>query len=214
MRISTMPGQRVELYKVQNKDIPRAGAVLADAFQHDPVWERVLEGVEVDLRRAFFQGPVRYCRKYGDVYATSELLEGVAACVTGDLADMTVWRMLRTGSTGWGMRMGMEMAKLGQRMRPVFDPLEADRRANMKGRDYLYLMIIGVASQFQGQGFGGRLLAALVEESEQARVPLYLETATERNVRMYERLGFRQLKQITLPVIDRPQWEMVREPIA
>jgi len=73
-------------------------------------------------------------------------------------------------------------------------------------------MIIGVASQFQGQGFGGRLLAALVEESEQARVPLYLETATERNVGLYEGLGFGVVKQITLPVIDRPQWEMVREP--
>jgi ribosomal protein S18 acetylase RimI-like enzyme len=202
----------LNLYRPQGKDIPRAGAVLADAFGHDPVWERVLEGTEVDLKRAFFQGPVRYCRKYGDVYATSELLEGVAAWVPGDSADMTFWRMLRTGSIGLGMRLGVKLAGLGQRMRPVFDPLEADRRANMKGRNYLYLMIIGVASQFQGQGFGGRLLGALIEESELAQIPLYLETATERNVRMYERLGFNTLKQITLPVVDLPQWEMVREP--
>jgi hypothetical protein len=44
------------LYRVRNEDFPRAGAVLADAFQHDPVWERVLEGTGSDLRRAFFQG--------------------------------------------------------------------------------------------------------------------------------------------------------------
>jgi len=84
----------------------------------------------------------------------------------------------------------------------------------MKGRVYIYLMIIGVASEFQGQGFGGKLLGALIEESEQIGTPLYLETTTETNVRMYERLGFRLLNQIILPVVNLPQWEMVREATA
>jgi ribosomal protein S18 acetylase RimI-like enzyme len=82
----------------------------------------------------------------------------------------------------------------------------------MKGRTYLYLMVLGVATEFQGQGFGGKLLRALIEKSEQAGVPIYVETETERNVKMYERFGFRVLKQITLPIINLPQWEMVREP--
>jgi ribosomal protein S18 acetylase RimI-like enzyme len=73
-------------------------------------------------------------------------------------------------------------------------------------------LIIGVASEFQGQGFGGKLLRALIEESEQVGVSIYLETETEKNVRMYERLGFSLLNQITLPVLDLPMWEMVREP--
>jgi hypothetical protein len=63
-----------------------------------------------------------------------------------------------------------------------------------------------------GQGFGGKLLGALIEESEQVGVPIYLETETEKNVRMYERLSFRLLNQITLPVLDLPMWEMAREP--
>ncbi len=83
----------------------------------------------------------------------------------------------------------------------------------MQGRAYVYLVIIGVAVELQGQGFGGKLLGALIEESEQAGIPIYVETQTERNVEMYERLGFRQLSRITLPVIDLPQWEMVREPV-
>ena len=51
-----------------------------------------------------------------------------------------------------------------------------------------------------------------MEESEQVGGVIYLETATERNVRMYERLGFRLLSQVTLPVVNLPHWEMVREP--
>jgi hypothetical protein len=30
-------------------------------------------------------------------------------------------------------------------------------------------------------------------------------------MRMYEKFGFRVLNQITLPIINLPQWEMVRE---
>jgi len=101
--------------------------------------------------------------------------------------------------------------KLARKQGRIFEPLQADRRANMKGREYIYLMVIGVASKFQGQGFGGKLLRALIEESEQVGVPIYVETETEKNVRMYERLGFRLLGQITLPVINLPQWEMIRE---
>ena len=205
------------LYKVQKKNIPKAGAVLAGAFQYDPLWKKVFEDVaKIDYKCAFFESPVRYCLKYGTVCATSEHLEGIAAWVPGDHAEMTIWRMVRSGSISSGMRMGMkymmQMAKFAQKTKPIFEPLEADRKANMKGRAYIYLLIIGVASQLQGQGFGGKMLRALVEESEQAGTPLYLEATTERNVKMYKRLGFRLLNQIILPVINLPLWEMVREP--
>ena len=71
-----------------------------------------------------------------------------------------------------------------------------------------------MASELQGQGFGGKLLSALIEESKEAGIAIYTETQTERNVRFYEKLGFKQLGQITLPIIDLPQWELIREPEA
>ena len=43
-------------------------------------------------------------------------------------------------------------------------------------------------------------------------MPVYLETTTERNVRMYQRLGFRVAGEIPLPGIGLPQWGMIREP--
>jgi hypothetical protein len=56
-----MSRQIDNLYKLQKKDFPEAGAVLADAFKHDPVWEKVLEETDNDFRRTFFQGLIRYC---------------------------------------------------------------------------------------------------------------------------------------------------------
>ena len=209
-----MPPQLDNLYCVQKKDFPKAGAVLADAFEHDPVWEKVLQETDGEFRRGFFQGPVRYCSKYGKAYASSEHLEGVAAWVPGSLADMTIWRMIRSGSFASGIGMAKGMIGVGQRMSSILGPLEVDRKTNMNRRAYLYLMIIGVASPFQGRGFGGKILRALIEESEQLALPVYLETATERNAAMYERAGFTLLSKTTLPVIHLPQWEMVREPNA
>ena len=82
----------------------------------------------------------------------------------------------------------------------------------MNEKSYIYFMIIGIASKFQGQGFGGKLIRALIEKSERIGIPIYLETETEDNVKMYERYGFKTVKQITLLNINLPMWEMLREP--
>ena len=208
--------QREGLYKVQKRDIPKAGAVLADAFQHDPIWTKFFkDAARIDQRGVLFESPIRYGLRYGEVYATSQHLEGIVAWVSGDLANMTLWRQIRSGAFITGMKATMVDARLGRKlgtMMSAMEPVQAARKANMKGRSFVYLQVLGVASEFQGQGLGGKLLGALIEKSEQGGVPLYLETATEKNVGMYERLGFTVVNQITLPVLDLPMWEMVREP--
>ncbi len=199
------------LYRVHKGDITRAGKVLADAFQYDPVWNKIFEG-ESNLETkypAFFEIPVRHCLKYGEVYALSENLEGIAAWTPEKYAEMTAWRMIRSGATGAAMRMGSNAAK---KMGPVFKPMTEDRRKHMDGCNYLYLLVVGVATEMQGKGFGRKLIGAAIEKSEREGRQLYLETETEENVQMYEHFGFRLLKNITLPIVDLPMWEMVREP--
>ncbi|MFC2067907.1 GNAT family N-acetyltransferase [Chloroflexota bacterium] len=199
------------LYRVQKGDVTRAGKVLADAFQHDPVWNKIFEGESnLEMRyRAFFEIPVRHCLKYGEVYAPSENLEGVVAWVPEKYAEMTAWRMICSGAMGAGMRMGSNAAK---KMGPVFKPMAEDRRKHMAENPYLYLLVIGVATELQGKGFGRKLIGAAIEKSEREGIQLYLETETEENVKMYEHFGFRLLEKITLPIVDLPMWEMVREP--
>jgi GNAT superfamily N-acetyltransferase len=199
------------LYKVHKKEIVRASKVLADAFQRDPLWNKIYEG-EYDIEkrfRALFEGAVRYCLKYGEVYAPSEDLEGVIGLVPGRYADMDWWRAIRSGTMGVGMRIGLNAAK---KMRTVFKPVAEDRHEHMAGCAFLYALVIGVATELQGKGFGRKLIDAAVEKSEREGLQLYLETGTEENMKMYEHFGFRLLKRITLPIVDLPMWEMVREP--
>ncbi|MDF1515469.1 MAG: GNAT family N-acetyltransferase [Anaerolineae bacterium] len=122
---------------------------------------------------------------------------------------MTFWRLLRSGALFSGMRMGIKLMK---RMAPAFKPVERDRKLHMKNQPYVYLQIIGIATVYQGQGFGGRLLRALIRECDDAGLPIYLETETKQNVSMYQRFRFNVVKKIDVPVIRLPLWEMVRYP--
>jgi ribosomal protein S18 acetylase RimI-like enzyme len=102
--------------------------------------------------------------------------------------------------------------QLPRKLGPVFKPLQDDRTNHMRGLSFIYLPVIGVASEFQGRGLGGRLLRTLIARSEQAGMPIYLETESEGNVRWYTGFGFKVIKQVNLPVINLPMWEMARNP--
>ena len=154
------------LYRLQKKDTHRAAVMLADAFQHDPVWNAVFGDATLAQRAYVFETPVRYSLKYGEVYAPSEALEGVAAWAPGALAEFTSWRILRSGALWPAMKTGVQLAK---KMQPIFRPIDLDRKAYMGGKPYIYLQIIGVAPALQGQGFGGQLLRALIEKERAGR---------------------------------------------
>jgi ribosomal protein S18 acetylase RimI-like enzyme len=198
-----------DLYRLHKHETAQAGLMLTEAFQDDPVFNAIFEGATPEQWVAFFTAPVVYCLKYGQVIAPSAQMEGVAAWVPGKFADMDFFRMLLSGAMWAGMKMGIEIA---QKLKVVFGPIEQDRKVHLQGRDYLYLQLIGLSPQYQGQGFGRILLAALFAESEQKGLPIYLETETEKNVQIYQHLGFKVLKKATLPLIDLPMWEMIREP--
>jgi ribosomal protein S18 acetylase RimI-like enzyme len=201
------------LYRVQKGDIMQASKVLADAFQHDPLWNKTYEGDPNIGKRlqALFEGGIRYCLKFGEVYAPSKDLEGAMGLIPGEYADMTWWRAMRSGTMWAEMRMGLRAAmKAGTILKPV----AKDRRENMAGRTFLYVPVIGVATKLQGKGLGRKMIDAAIEKSELDGRHLYLDTETEENVRMYEHFGFKLLKRITLPIVGLPMWEMAREPRA
>ncbi len=198
-----------ELYRITKKDIAKTGIILAEAFRNDPIFEAIFHGKRSKHIDSFFEGAARFGIRYGQALAPSEALEGVAVWVPGDQADMTAWRTLITGAAFASLGLGIRLLK---NMEVIFSPLEKNRRRLMKGRDYIYLMAIAVAPEYQGQGMGKRLLTQLFRESEEAALPIFLETATEKNVRMYEHLGFKLIDTVIQPIINLPHHGMLREP--
>ncbi len=73
---------------------------------------------------------------------------------------------------------------------------------------HYYLEYLGVEPAFQGQGLGSHLLAELTRRADRAGAGCYLETATERNLPLYQRFGFQVTAQ--KEIIGLPAWFLWR----
>ena len=60
---------------------------------------------------------------------------------------------------------------------------------------HFYLFAVGVRAAGQGQGLGGRILRAGLEQVDAAGADAYLENSKARNTPLYERLGFEAARQ-------------------
>ncbi|MFI0237419.1 GNAT family N-acetyltransferase [Streptomyces sp. NPDC016845] len=84
--------------------------------------------------------------------------------------------------------------------------------AHPTGRAHVYLWMIGVRPERQGEGLGTALMAPVLERCDREGLPAYLEASNARSRALYERLGF----VFTGTAVDLPDgpslWPMWREP--
>ncbi len=193
-----------ELYKIQKKDLKNAVNVLDNAFSEDSMWKEVFS--DEDKNTMLTEVMVRFCLKYGNVLSTSDNLEGVMAISPYD-KDMTLMRIIRSGAFLLSMKIANEAKKL-----KVLTIAVEEAKKNLNLGPHIHLLIMGVSQEFQGKGFGGKLLRAIIEKAETEKIPIYLETQKEVNVELYEKFGFSVRKKIILPdPINLPMWLMVRD---
>ena len=193
-----------DLYKIQKKDLKKAVNVITNAFSEDSMWKEVFSNEEKN--RVLTEVMVRFCLKYGNVLSTSDNLEGIMAIIPHD-KDMTTWRVIRSGAFFLSMKIANEAKKMEVLTNAVE---EAKKSLNLD--PYIHLLIMGVSQEFQGKGFGGKLLRALIEKAETEEKSIYLETQKEDNITFYEKYGFSVKKKIILPEpLNLPMWLMVRD---
>jgi len=193
-----------DLYKIQKKDLKNAVNVLDNAFSEDSMWKEVF--TDEDKNRVLTEVMVRFCLKYGNVYSTSDNLEGVMAIAPHD-KEMNLFRIIRSGAFSLSIKISSE-----SKIMKVLSNTVEEAKISLNLGPHIHLLIMGVSQEFQGKGFGGKLLRALIEKAETERKPIYLETQKEENVGLYEKYGFSVKKKIILPEpLNLPMWLMVRD---
>jgi len=198
-----------DLVLLNKSHIKPATEVLARAFQ-SYLFSKYLFADELEREKRlpyFFQCVLKYCIRYGESYATSLNLEGVAVWLTSDNYPMTFGKLIRSVPLSTMFRLGRWG---GDRMRNSGEYIDAvhERLAPFK---HWYLHKIGVDPQFKGKGYASKLLRPMFARIDEEGLPCYLETWDEKNVPLYEHFGFRMVDKSAIPETNLTNWAMLRK---
>jgi len=199
------------LYRVPASEARRAGEVAARAFRDDPLFAALIPD-RVTLRETLphlFEFAIRYAIRYGEVYSTSERLQGVTAWLPHDRVKIPLLRALRAGVLRLVSHVDLDILMKFLAM----DVAVEEAHFRLADFPHWYLSLIAVEPDLQGQGIGSLLLKPMLARLDRELQPCYLETQNPGNVSMYEHYGFRTLEEF-LPDGGPAGWAMLREPRA
>jgi GNAT superfamily N-acetyltransferase len=114
---------------------------------------------------------------------------------------------MRNGGVPLVWRLGWQAGRWLAQLEREFD---AARVAHVPGPHW-YVPMLGVRAEVRGKGLSRAALRPVFEAADRDRVPVYLETMTEVNVAIYQKLGF-GLRGYRELAGGLPNWELVREP--
>jgi ribosomal protein S18 acetylase RimI-like enzyme len=207
-----MDNQNCGLLRLTLKERDAGAAVLGRAF------------AEYELLRYYFPDKTQrhaiantfvfiglaVCLKYGEVYATSEKMEGVAAWLPPGKAPFGGWRILRSVSLLTLVRFGRQGAGRMQ----AYGRLVGGLHRRLLPYPHWYLQVIGVDPAYHGRGFSSRLIRPMLERIDRERMPCSLETNIDKNVAIYRRFGFEVISEDKMPGTPVTSFLMLRKPPA
>lgn len=187
----------------QPADRVAVAATLTRAFADDPLVTWVFDRAGRRPRASD-----RFFRWYFDRFVA----QGVS-WTTPDVAGAAVWALPEQWAPSpWHQaQLSFTMAPAVRRPVRVLRGIGQVELAHPK-EPHLYLALLGVDPAAQGRGLGTALVAPGLEVADEERWPAYLETAKERNVAFYGRLGFEVTRRIDMPGGGPPVWLMWRAP--
>jgi len=204
--VSTLEG----LVPLSKSSFPKCVDVLTRAFWDDPLNAHFFpnETQRQRLLPLFFEYRLKQGRQYGEVFTTSDEVEGIAIWIPSKTIDSNLWREFRSGGFKllriFGRSLINRMTKVGE--------FSSTRRTKYATTPYMHLGSFAVDPEMQGQGFAGKLISPMLAHLDESKMHCYLEAQSESNVSLYEHYGFEVLAEGVVPNTDIPHWDMMRSP--
>jgi GNAT superfamily N-acetyltransferase len=187
-------------------DIEPVADTLAQAFYDDPHFRWSIRDDAKRMRKlkrgfATFIGRVWLRQDQG---YTHERLIGAALWMPPD-----TWHLGPLAQIGL---LPAVVRDLGTDTPRILRALAAIEKKHPRQPAHWYLPVIGVVPAWQGRGYGGALLDAVLKRCDVERAPAYLEAGTPRSRALYERNGFDTVEECRYAADGPPFWRMWREP--
>jgi ribosomal protein S18 acetylase RimI-like enzyme len=198
------------LVRLRKADIKPAARVLTESFQQYPLLVQKYPDESQRDKAAyyFFLVIVGYGIRWGEVYAASPRMEGIAVWYRSEHFPMRFRKILR--SVPFSASFGFFWSGVG-RLQEAADFVEARHQLTAPTAHW-FLDTVGVLPQYQGKDYGGKLIRAMLVRTDRERLPAYLDTMDEADVRRYEHFGFRVVDKSAVPKTNLTNWSMLRDP--
>jgi len=192
-------------------EFERAGQVLGQAFYDTTQWSAVIPDDRIRLSKLqqMFVGTLKTAAVAGGVTERTAGFEAIAVWMPPG-RSFGFWPMVRSGFASARFAVTPPFLNLRDMTSMLFQ-FEGEHKRRMPDPHW-YLMALGVAPEWQGQGLGSVLVRHGVERAGAEDMPVYLETETGPNVPFYRKLGFELIDEIVIDAYDLPMSLMVSRP--
>lgn len=176
---STKSGYRKATYKDRSKVVK----ILCTSFRHDPHMDWLLaKCVNPDKLKIMMTYLFHKTMKIGKVYLSND--ENAVALWKSEKKEQFtpdyMWRNLK-----FFLDIGLvSILRILKNERFTY-------KQYPKKEKYFHLYLIGVLPDYQGKGYASMLINPILETMLNNSIPVYPETANAKNVKIYERKGFK-----------------------
>lgn len=200
----------MEIVKLNRRDVKKAAEVLSSAFFHYPSFSFYFPDSERRSRYlSWYLGNVLSCAlHYGEAYTTPDVA-GVVFTLPPGHTKVSLWEYIQNGFLMAPIFLGLRNYRRSMECEAF---IEHAHKAMMGNRPHYYLWGLAVEPSRAAQGIGSALMQPVLSKADSGKLPIYLETHNEKNVRYYQRHGFELIKSAKISKYGLQVWCMVREP--
>jgi ribosomal protein S18 acetylase RimI-like enzyme len=183
---------------VSNDEIKAIALMMARAFADYPLIQYLFPDPKKRPKKSYmyFCGLIQYCRRYGQIFTTSPRMEGALVVLPNNVSDFPLMKILRSGLLWKFLRLGPSFLS---RMFHDNDIQKLLHEKYTKDLPHIYIMTLAVDPEQQGKKYGKMLMNQAMERNKEMYILYYLETYLEKNVQIYQKLGFNLVEEQQIP---------------
>lgn len=184
--------------------------VLGEAFLDYPLMRYAFEGQSPErYRRSVFTlygCCANGCASYGNTFLHPSG-HGALTYLSGDFFPMGLWKELQTGFLAVPFTLGLKATLRLIKHEEEVEPWIRKNASKSMG----YIWCIGVRPSAQGKGYSREMIELAVKEmKEKGMEEIWLKTEDAKNVKIYEKLGFKVEMHVVAKSSGIDAWMMKR----